>query len=47
MEMRDSGRPKLTPAYLDRRLATEEWLIQEATRLLPEPPTERPLYCFL
>ena len=47
MAMRDTGRPRLTPEYLGRRLATEDWLIQEAGSLLREPPSQRPLYGFL
>lgn len=41
------GRRRVRPDYLDRRLATEDWLLAERTRLLGPPPRRRPLYFFL
>jgi hypothetical protein len=46
-QMRECGRSRLTPEYLRRRLETEDWLMREASALLPASPSQRPLYGFL
>jgi hypothetical protein len=46
-EIRATGKRNLKPNYLQRRLATEEWLRAERTRKLGRPPLAHPIYCFL
>jgi hypothetical protein len=46
-EIRATGKRNLRPSYLQRRLATEEWLRAERTRKLGPLPVAHPIYCFL
>jgi hypothetical protein len=46
-EIRAIGKRNLKPNYLQRRLATEEWLRTERTRKLGAPLLTHPIYCFL
>jgi hypothetical protein len=45
--IRDSGLRTIKANYLDRRLATEAWLIRERHRLLGNTRLPRPIYFFL
>jgi len=42
-----SGLRSIKPDYLERRLRTEDWLLQESRRKLGLLPLERPVYFFL
>jgi len=46
-EIRKSGKRKLKPNYLQRRITTEEWLYAERTRKLGAPRLSHPIYFFL
>ena len=46
-EIRATGKANLRGYYLQRRLAVEEWLIEESKRKLGRTPLSRPVYCFL
>ena len=46
-DIRASDLPALRPDYLDRRIATEDWLRQEKQKLIGETPLNHPIYFFL
>lgn len=46
-EIGASGLRRIKPDYLERRLATERWLLSERTRKLGRPHLIRPIYFFL
>jgi hypothetical protein len=46
-DIRASGRRTIKANYLQRRLATEQWLIAESKRKLGAVPLPRPIYFFL
>lgn len=46
-EIRKTGKRRLKPNYLQRRIATEEWLYAERTRKLGALRLAHPIYCFL
>lgn len=46
-DIRQTGHRKYKPDYLQRRIATEEWLYTERTRKLGKPQLKHPVYFFL
>ena len=46
-DIRASGKRSIKPSYLQRRLRTEAWLIEQRTGKLGYTPLARPVYFFL
>lgn len=46
-EIARSGQKSIKPSYLERRRATESWLLRERTRKLGPPRLRCPIYFFL